>query len=207
VALAAALHASAPFAAMGVLCTAGIVPNVARRHVHTAAHDPLAYLFLAATCETIALHHGGTLVHPRMTIPLAACGIYCAMLAWRFRSHASPVPRLIAAATFALIIIGAPAPTYRATETTLSDAFAGERVDFTGVAVHEGAISALVRYAITCCRADAAPVALALDRNVAGYDGHWMHARGVIEDDAGTLRLHVAELTPVAPPSDPFVYR
>lgn len=207
VALAAALHASAPLAAVGVLCTAGIVPNVLRRHVHAATHDPLAYLLLAAACETIALHHGGTLVHPRMTIPLAACGIYCAILAWQYRAHASRVARLLAAATFAMVIIGAPAPDYRATETTLADVFAGEHVDFTGVAVHERAISALVRYAITCCRADAAPVALALDRNIAGYDGRWMHARGVIEDVAGTLRLHVAEITPVAPPSDPFVYR
>jgi hypothetical protein len=207
VALAAALHANAPFAAMGVLCTAGIVPNVVRRQVHAARHDPLAYLLLAAACGTIALHHGGTLVHPRMTIPLAVCGIYCAILAWQHRALASRAARLIAAATFAVVIIGAPAPDYRATETTLADAFAGEHVDFTGVAVHERAVSALVRYAITCCRADAAPVALALDRNIAGYDGHWMRARGVIENDAGTLRLHVADITPVAPPSDPFVYR
>jgi uncharacterized membrane protein YcgQ (UPF0703/DUF1980 family) len=106
-----------------------------------------------------------------------------------------------------VVIIGAPQPAYRATETTLADAFAGERVDFTGVAVHERTTSALVRYAITCCRADAAPVALALDRNLASFDGRWMHARGVIEDDGGALRLHVAELAPVAPPSDPFVYR
>jgi hypothetical protein len=207
VALAAALHANAPLAAAGMLCTAGIVPNVVRRHVHAATHDPLAYLLLAAACETIALHHGGTLVHPRMTIPLAVCGIYCAILAWQHRAHASREARLIGAATFAVVIIGAPAPDYRATETTLADAFAGEHVDFTGVAVHERATSALVRYAITCCRADAAPVALMLDRNIAGYDGRWMHARGVIEDVTGTLRLHVAEITPVAPPSDPFVYR
>jgi hypothetical protein len=207
VALAASLHASAPIAALGVLCTAGIVPGIRVRHTNASSADPIAYGLLALVCALIAAHHGGTLVHPRMTIPLALCAIYCAVVAWRSRAHTACAPRWIAAVALAVVIIGAPQPAYRATETTLADAFAGERVDFTGVAVHERTTSALVRYAITCCRADAAPVALALDRNLASFDGRWMHARGVIEDDGGALRLHVAELVPVAPPSDPFVYR
>ena len=207
VALAAALHASAPVAAIGVLCTAGIVPGIARWHTHTTRHDSFAYVLLALTCGVIAAHHGEALVHPRMTIPLALCASYCALLAWRFRKSSSPASRVIAGAAFAVGIIGAPAPAYRGTETTLADAFAGERVDFTGVAVTDRTRAALVRYAITCCRADAAPVALALDRNLARYKGRWMHASGVIEADGGALRLHVATLTPVTPPSDPFVYR
>jgi hypothetical protein len=207
VALAASLHASAPLAAVGVLCTAGVVPALRRGHAHTSTHDPLAYALLAAACAIIAAHHGGSFVHPRMTIPLACCALYCVGLAWRYRTHAARAPRWVAAAALGAIVIGAPAPSYRATETTLADAFAGEHVEFTGVAVHEHTTSMLVRYAITCCRADAAPVALALDRNLARYDGRWLHARGVIEDDAGTLRLHVAALTPVTPPGDPFIYR
>ena len=207
VALAAALRASAPLAAFGVLCTAGIVPGLRRRHAHTATHDPLAYLLLAIACATIAARHGGALVHPRMTIPLVVCAIYCAVMAVRFRASAASAPRVLAATALAIIVIGAPQPIYRATETTLADAFAGERVDFTGVAVEYHTRSALVRYAITCCRADAAPVALVLDRNVTRFNGQWMRARGTVEDDSGTLRLHVAELTSIAPPSDPFVYR
>jgi len=207
VALAASLHASAPIAAIGVLCTAGIAPRLPAWPAHATTHDPFAYALLALTCAAVAAHHGGALVHPRMTIPLALCAIYCALLAWRFRSSTARTPRWVAAMAFGVVIIGAPAPLYRATETTLSDAFVGERVDFTGVAVRQRATSALVRYAITCCRADAAPVALALDRSLAGFDGHWMRARGTIEDSGGALRLHVAALAPVTPPADPFVYR
>jgi len=207
VALAASLRASAPFAAAGVLCTAGIFPSAFRSHTHRGTHDPLAYLLLAVTCGLVAVHRGATLVHPRMTIPLVVSGVYCAILAWRFREHASRVPRLIAGAVLAVLIIGAPAPAYRATETTLADAFPGEHVDFTGVAVQARGRSALVRYAITCCRADAAPVALALDRSVVRFGGTWMRARGTIEDHDGALWLRVAELTPVTPPLDPFVYR
>ncbi len=207
IALAAALHASAPFAAIGVLCTAGILPHFRARHTHDAAHDPLAYLLLALACSLVAAHHGGTFVHPRLTIPLALCAIYCAILAWCQRASAARRPREIAAAALAIVIIGAPQPIYRATETTLADAFAGERVDFTGIAVTDHARSVLVRYAITCCRADAAPVALVVDRDLAPFNGRWLHVRGTIQDDGGELRLRVAELTPIAPPSDPFVYR
>jgi hypothetical protein len=205
VALAASLHPSAPIAAFGVLCTAGIVP--VRMRIVATRDDALAYVLLALACALIATHHGGTFVHPRMTIPLALCAIYCAVLAWQARRQTARTPRWIAAAALAAIIIGAPAPTYRATETTLADAFPGEHVDFSGVAVRNRGASALVRYAITCCRADAAPVALALDRDVTHYEGRWVHARGIIEDNGGVLRLRVAELMPIAPPTDPFVYR
>lgn len=206
VALAAALRATAPFAAIGVLCTAGIMPQPRIGHVQTT-HDPLAYLLLAASCTAIAANHGGTLVHPRMTFPLALCAIYCAILAWRHRDQRARAPRTIAVIVLAIVVIGAPQPMYRATETTLADAFAGEHVDFTGVAVADRARSVLVRYAITCCRADAAPVALVVDRDLAPLNGRWLRARGTIEADGDALRLRVAQLTPIAPPSDPFVYR
>lgn len=207
VALAASLHPSAPIAALGVLCTAGIVPGLRRRRANAPTNDPLAYVLLALACGLIAARHGGSFVHPRMTIPLALCAVYCALLAWRARARGARAPRWIAAAALVVVIIGAPAPAYHATETTLADAFPGERVDFTGVAVTDRARSVLVRYAITCCRADAVPVTLVLDRDVARYEGRWLHARGTIEERGGMLRLHVAQLTEIAPPSDPFVYR
>ncbi|HEX8806749.1 MAG TPA: hypothetical protein VF741_07355 [Candidatus Aquilonibacter sp.] len=207
VALAAALRASAPFAAAGVLCTAGMLPQLRLRQTHDVAHDPLAYLLLALVGALTATRHGGTLVHPRLTIPLALCAAYCLVLAWRYRASVARTPRAIAAGALAIVVIGAPQPTYHATETTLADAFAGERVDFTGVVVTGREGSALVRYAITCCRADAAPVALVVDRNLAPFEGRWLHVRGTMQDDGGALRLHVAGLTPIAPPNDPFVYR
>ncbi len=207
VALAASLHARAPVAAAGVLCTAGLLPNVWRRHAHDAMHDPWAYAVLGLACALVATQHGGMLVHPRMTIPLALTACMCLIFAWRVRSRRARAPRWFALATLAAVVIGAPAPSYHGTETTLADGFAGERVDFTGVAVTEHSSSALVRYAIICCRADAAPVALALDHTLAGVNGRWMRARGTLERDGAQLRLHVEQLTPIAPPADPFVYR
>ncbi|HTV94042.1 MAG TPA: hypothetical protein VMG98_15155 [Verrucomicrobiae bacterium] len=207
VALAAALHASAPWCAAGVLCTGGIVPSLWRRHIHEVPHDPWAYGALGLACALVAARHGGTLVHPRMTIPLTLTAIVFLVFAWRFRAHRARAARWLAFAALAATIIGAPAPTYHVTETTLADGFAGERVDFTGVAVSERGHSALVRYAITCCRADAAPVALALDRNLTNANGHWLRAHGMLERDGMQLQLHVDVLTPIAPPADPFIYR
>jgi hypothetical protein len=209
VALAASLRVTAPIATLGILCTAGIVDVYAllRRKPHVHASDPWAFGALALACVLVALRGGAALVHPRIVPALALVALYCVVAAWRARDRSSISARVIAGVVLAAVVIGAPAPVYRATETTLEGAFAGERVDFTGVAVHERGRSALVRYAITCCRADAAPIVLAIDRNTAHVQGTWMHASGVFEDDGPTLRLRVARLVPVAPPSDPFVYR
>jgi hypothetical protein len=207
VALAASLHAVAPLAGAGVLCTAGIVPNVWRRRANHAQHDPWAYGALALACALVAARHGGALVHPRMTIPLALTALVCLLLAWRFNIARAGAPRWLAFATLAATVIGAPAPVYHVTETTLADAFAGESVDFTGVAIAEHGASGLVRYAITCCRADAAPIVLALDRDLTALNGRWMRATGTLQPDGPELRLHVDRLDPVTPPGDPFIYR
>ena len=58
------------------------------------------------------------------------------------------------------VMVAAPPPAYTMTETTLTDLFPGERLDFTGRLARNGDSAALVRYAITCCRADATPVAV-----------------------------------------------
>jgi hypothetical protein len=208
VALAASLRASAPLAAMGALCTAGLFDVYVWRLPRIRdARDPWAYGLLALACALVAARAGGTFVHPRLVVPLALTALLCLMLAWRGRSQRARAPRIVVATMLAVIVIGAPAPVYRITETTLADGFPGERVDFTGVAVYQSHASALVRYAITCCRADAAPVVLALDRDLARFDGRWMHARGALESHDGALRLHVERLVPIIPPADPFVYR
>lgn len=207
IALAASLHARVPPAAAGVLCTSGIFPNLWRRQTQRALHDPWAYGALAFGCALVAARHGGTFVHPRMTIPLVLTACTCVVLAWCFRARSAHTPRLVAFAALTAIVIGAPAPAYHITETTLADGFAGERVDFTGIAVAERGRSALVRYAITCCRADAAPVALTLDRDVSNVNGRWLRASGTLEPDGPQLRLHVERLAPITPPADPFIYR
>jgi hypothetical protein len=208
VALAASLHAVAPAAGFGALCTTGIIDVRAfHRGDRHHARDPWAHIILAIACAIVAARTGAALVHPRIAPVLALVAVFSCISAWRARHSSAMATRAIPALVLAAVVIGAPAPTYRATETTLAGAFAGERVDFTGVAVYEPARSALVRYAITCCRADATPVVLALDRSTRSEQGRWLHAGGILEDGDGGLRLHVQQLVAVPPPSDPFIYR
>jgi uncharacterized membrane protein YcgQ (UPF0703/DUF1980 family) len=78
---------------------------------------------------------------------------------------------------------------------------------FTGVLTRDGPAAALVRYAITCCRADAAPVVVRLAHPPRFAPGTWLRANGTIETRAGEPRLDVAHVTAIAPPTDPFIYR
>jgi hypothetical protein len=205
VALAASLRAHAPWACAGVLCTAGMFDLRALHRYISFKEGRAAYAFLAAACALVAIRHGAMLVHPRMTIPLAATAVFCAVLVLRRSPERSRAALAASCALLAAVVIGAPVPEYTASETTLADAFAGERVRFTGVALTQGNRTALVRYAITCCRADAQPVALLLDRRVDA--GQWITASGTLVSTAGSLRLHVARIARVTPPADPFVYR
>ena len=104
-------------------------------------------------------------------------------------------------------LLGAAPPQYRATETTLTDLFAGERLTFTGALARDGNASAVVRYAITCCRADAAPVAVRLDRSPPFPTGTWLRVAGSVENVNGELRLITTRIERIAPPTDPFIYR
>ncbi len=104
-------------------------------------------------------------------------------------------------------LAGAPPPEYRATETTLTDLFAGEHLRFTGSLERQGSAAVLVRYAITCCRADAAPIAVRLTNAFEYPSGTWLQADGTIESVQGDLRLVPGRIERVAPPVDPFVYR
>ena len=63
-----------------------------------------------------------------------------------------------------------------------------------------------MRYAITCCRADAAPIVLRLEHARPRIHG-WFRARGTLVAAGSELRLHVELLQKVAAPADPFVYR
>jgi hypothetical protein len=209
VAIAGALRVRAPIAAAAFLCIAGIVDLRALRRArpHCLGHDAFAYLVLATALAIVAWRNGGALVHPRFAPALAFCScaaVLCAVVYRRSRSagaRAAPVLMLAGA------LLGAPPPQYHATETTLSDLFAGERLTFTGALERERDASSVVRYAITCCRADAAPVALRLDRAMPYPAGTWLRIDGRVEKAANDFRLVPTSVERVPAPADPFIYR
>jgi hypothetical protein len=206
--VAAIARGIAPAAAAGFLCVAGIFDLRAwsRRSERCAGHDCIAYALAFAACALTALRAGGALVNPRFTPALWICAIACAYLAHHYRKQARPALRIGPAIMLAGCVLGSPAPVYYATQTTLAGAFPGERIDFTGAVVRAGKETALVRYAITCCRADAAPISIRLDSAAAVRSG-WARARGTLVLRRGELRLHAGEVRPVEAPLDPFVYR
>jgi hypothetical protein len=208
VALAAALRTQSPLASAAALAITGIVDmRVWWRAGHKhATPDRVAYALLAVACVVVAYRHGATLVHPRMTLPLWGSAIFFAILAARTPVLAAPTQRAIAAALISAAILGSTPPPATATATTLDDAYPGERVDFTGTYDSSG-VPRVVRYAITCCRADARPVTLRLARRINYDSGAWLHVSGSLSQTArGDLVLEPASVTRVATPVDPFVY-
>jgi len=210
VAVAGSLHARAPLAATGFLCVAGIVDVRAlrpRARAAVPAHDAAAYAAMALALSTVAWLRGAALVHPALSPLLACSALGCVILTIAHRGERTAqslgVPAILLAAAF----VAAPPPEYRATETTLTDLFAGERVSFTGRVAVDGGATALVRYAIVCCRADASPVVLRLARRVRYPPGTWLRAAGAIAIRDGVPQLLVRSVEAIAPPSDPFIYR
>jgi len=211
--LAGALHVRAPIAAALVLAISGIVDLrifIRTRHVRNerpVEHDMTASALLAWACVLVALRGGATLVHPVLAAALAPCALAFAVEAWRNRTHATARLRLVPALMLAGALVGAPPPIYYATETTLDNVFPGEHLSFTGALVRDHRAWALVRYAITCCRADAMPVVIRL-----AYDPHqpqrsWLRVDGVVARVDGELTLNIHTITRIASPIDPFVYR
>lgn len=208
VGFAATLRSTMPAAAAGFLCVAGIADLRAwlRRRTASHQHDALAYLLLALACAIVAAHHGGALLHPKLAFTLWPCALAALHFAYRFRAEHCAQLRIAPALMLAGAMLAAPPPQYHATETTLADAFAGERIDFTGVLTRTGNAATLVRYAITCCRADAAPIVVRLLDPLPQAHG-WMHAHGVLVARGNQLRLRVDDVVSVQAPADPFVYR
>ncbi len=210
VAVAGALHARAPLAAMAFLCVAGIADVRAlapRRTARAASHDVLAYVLLGLALGIVAWRRGDALVHPAIALPLAIACAAAVAAAVRYRGRQAACTRFAPALMLLAALVAAPPPVYRATETTMGDLFAGERLSFTGVVTRNGGTAALVRYAITCCRADAAPIVVRLARVPAFAAGTWLRVDGVVDIDAGAARLAARHVERVAPPADPFVYR
>ncbi|MDQ6932313.1 MAG: hypothetical protein M3160_03955 [Candidatus Eremiobacteraeota bacterium] len=210
VVIAAALCRTQPLAALGILSVGGIadVSTLRRPQAREASHDWLAYVLCALACAGVAMRHGDALVHPRFTQPLWACAASCAYLSWRHRSASGGgSPRLAPTVMLASLLVGAPAPSYQATETTITNAFAGEHLDFIGMVTNAGGRCALVRYAIVCCRADAQPIVVRLHGRTRLATGSWMRASGTLVEANGELSLQLQRIRHVAPPADPFVYR
>ena len=208
VAVAGALRERDPIAAAGFLCVAGIADvRALRRPSHGAAGtDAFAYLMLAIALGIVAMRHGDALVHPAFAVPVAICAVAAACLTVFARRRRCAAVRIAPAVMLAGSLLGAPPPRYNATETTMRDLFAGERLSFTGALVRGSGGSAVVRYAITCCRADAAPIAVRLERAPPYGTGTWLRVEGVLEDRAGAMELKAERVARVAAPSDPFLY-
>lgn len=211
VGLAASLHASSPFAAVGFLCVAGIADARAlfSRRIPTGRgeHDALAYATAACACAATAARHGQQLVHPHFTDALWICTFIFCIAAIRRRRESAPTLRWAPALMLAAALITAPPPAYVATETTLADAFPGERIAFTGMLVRSPGAVSVVRYAITCCRADAAPVALRLGGDLPPALGGWVTVDGMLVRAGAELHLRVTRFRAARAPADPFIYR
>lgn len=210
VGLAASLRSVLPAASAGFLCVAGVLDarTWLRRGVGSGEeHDTLAYATLALACALVAARSAGGLLNPRFTIALWCCAFAAAFFAYRFRAHRCARLRIAPAIMLSGALLAAPMPQYHATETSLGDGFAGERLDFTGVLTRTGGAATLVRYAITCCRADASPIVVRLLHVPSRGMNGWVRARGTLVLRQNDLQLRVDAITPISAPDDPFVYR
>lgn len=208
ISLAAAVRVSSPAACAAILCLAGICDVRAWQSPRAAAgsHDVFAYILLALACANVAVHGGAGFVHPVIAIALWACAAASMAYAFVHRNDRCAGLRIAPAIMFAGSLLAAPPPEYHATETTLTGAFAGEHLDFTGVLTRTRGTATIVRYAITCCRADAAPVVVRLTFLPANLHG-WVRANGTLVQRNGELELQTAHIGTVVPPADPFIYR
>jgi hypothetical protein len=209
IAVAAALRVHAPLAAAAFLCIAGIVDLRTFRAPLgvTAEHDAFAYLLLAVALGVVALRGGDELVRPEFAPAIGCCAVAALACVALYRCRRSPKARVAPLLMLIGALAGAPPPRYYATETTMTDLFPGERLTFTGALTRKGSASAIVRYAITCCRADASPVAVRLERPPPYPTGTWLRVGGRVESFAGDLRLVAERADRVAAPTDPFIYR
>ena len=231
VAIAAGFAHALPASAAGVLCTAGIVtlprePAPVARGGGTSAGPVCADgrfvdILLGVALALLAVVGPSGLVNPRLLPAIAGAAALSFGLAFRptkkrnaapsaSRRTAAPASRSLAAPALMLAALIHPEPvsTPAADGTRLDAAFPGEYLAFTGVAHRTSAGTTLSRLSITCCRLDASPIAVRLDRTLGARDGAWIEADGVLLGAAeGSLVLHPARIAAVTAPSDPFVYR
>ncbi len=212
--LAATLHANAPWLAAGILAGAPLGELLASRmhvereeHAEQAIDGGLARLLLAIACFLVALRGGNGLVHPRLALTLFPA----AVLALAASRNDPPRVSRRTLASAALLIAAAcstPAPLpITAADTTLDHLFVTQSLHFTGEIEQRDDATTLVRYAITCCRADAAPLVLRLDHRLSFQNMKWIHVEGIVARDARGFFLRVKHFRRIEAPEDPFVYR
>ena len=208
IAVASVLRAQSPLAAASMLCVAGIVDLRVwwKPHHIQLQRDRATYALLATACAVVAYEHGAMLVHPRMIVPLWACAVFCAYLALRSPNGAAASFRLAGALLLMVSLTGSPPPAASATEGAIDTLYPGENISFTGRYLADDNRPRLVRYAITCCRADARPVAIQLSQRARANSGDWLCVHGVVTRRGDALVVDAGGITVVAPPADPFVY-
>ena len=180
-ALATGLRTTAAPLAFGVLCSAGLLPTLAF-HSHNETMKRVdgrfIYILIGLSCLILTAQGGAGLVHPKLA-PLLACGVL-----FSFVAACGACPRVSRKALFAALlmlagpILNVPPTTYDPGETTLENIYPGQEVRFSGEISGHETTTTLVRYAVTCCRADASPLALRLDRRLAEHNGLWVEAEG-----------------------------
>jgi uncharacterized membrane protein YcgQ (UPF0703/DUF1980 family) len=108
---------------------------------------------------------------------------------------------------FAMLAFGSPAPPSTAATSALDGIYPGEAIAFSGIATLVRGRTTLVRYAITCCRADATALALPTDLRLRFRGERWLAVRGTIARDDDGLFVHATEWQHIPPPPDPYLYR
>jgi hypothetical protein len=208
VALAAMLRVTAPFASAGILVTAGLVPARRPAPYRIARYDGrFGIALLGFGCAALALHGGSGFVHPRL-VPLLWAAAPGAFIAARARKATSArFGALVPAAMLAALVLGSPPPDSPIGSETLDGLYAGEPVAFTGVAATINGRTTLVRYAITCCRADASAVTLPTNLHLRLPRDTWLAFRGTIARDESGFYARATAWRRVQPPADPYLYR
>jgi hypothetical protein len=169
---------------------------------------PAAALLLAAALALLAVRGPSGIVNPRL-VSLEAVGAFLALARVRrptatARTWAAGVPLLMLGALAA----GSPVPELRLDAANVTDAYPGARLTFTGATLAAGDRTVVERFAIACCRLDASPVAVPLDRRLPVPGGSWVTVRGIFERaPSGRLRLRTEGWQRIARPADPFLYR
>jgi len=202
-----ALRSVSPFATAGLLVTSGMFAPRRTSSNGEARDVRAALVLLALACAILTVRGTHGFLNPRLwfVAPLGTvCAIACVLRGTR---SATRLAYLVPAILLAALVAGSPAP--QVSRATIPyDLFPGRPLEFTGavVARPKSATTTLVRFAILCCRADAEPLALELDRRIDARPGTWVTVRGVaIERDARAM-LRVENAVRVTAPADPFLY-
>ena len=210
IAIAAALAHPLPAAAGGMLLSVGLVGI--RPWFDGAIRSPadrgaaFASLTLGCALAAIAWRGPAGLVNPRL-LPFEAVGAALAVAGSRHRRTAWSGAGWIGAGLSCALAGGFAVPAGIASETTLAAAYPGQHIEFTGAAYRTGTVTTVQRFAITCCRLDAAPVAIRLTRRLDVTDGRWVALTGRVVLRDAALLVDPERLQRVAVPADPFVYR